>query len=120
MKTKKLFGTLLLFLSALCFAGCLNNDDSQDKVETIKMFVSAKMSMYQPWGASDPIECMLVKEEKENDYKTLDFLGITEFEYEKGYEYKLLVEKTTLANPPADGGSIRYQLIEILSKDKVE
>ena len=120
MKTKKLFGTLLLFLSALCFAGCLNNDDSQDKVETIKMFVSAEMSMYQPWGASDPIECMLVKEEKENDYKTLDFLGITEFEYEEGYEYKLLVEKTTLANPPADGSSIRYQLIEILSKDKVE
>ncbi|GFZ41826.1 hypothetical protein [Bacteroides nordii] len=55
MNTKKLFGTLLLFLSALCFAGCLNNDDSQDKVETIKMFVSAKMSMYQPWEASDPI-----------------------------------------------------------------
>lgn len=63
------------------------------------MFVSVKISTYQPWRASDPIECMLVKEEKENDYKTLDFLGITEFEYEEGYEYKLLVGKTTLANP---------------------
>ena len=31
------------------------------------MFVSAEMSMYQPLEASDPIECMLVKEEKEND-----------------------------------------------------
>lgn len=54
MNTKKLFGTLLLFLSVLCFAGCLNNNDSQDKVD-IKMFVSAKMSMYQPWEAFDPI-----------------------------------------------------------------
>lgn len=48
MKTKKYSERSDYSFLALCFAGCLNNDDSQDKVETIKMFVSAEMSMYQP------------------------------------------------------------------------
>lgn len=119
MKAKYLFGMLLLFLCTLSFISC-NDDERTDKVETIKMFVSANTSTYQPWGASEPIECMLVKEENQTKYKKLDFLGITGYEYEKGYEYKLLVEKTTLANPPADGSNINYKLIEILFKEKKE
>ena len=63
---------------------------------------------------------MLVKEESESDYKTLDFQGIADFVYEKGYEYALWVEKRTLVNPPADGSSIVYKLIDVISKAKVE
>ena len=48
------------------------------------------------------------------------FQGITDFVYEKGYEYALWVEKRTLVNPPADGSSIVYKLIDVISKAKVE
>ena len=42
------------------------------------------------------------------------------FDYSKGYEYTLLVKKTTLLNPPADASNIAYELVEVLSKVGVE
>ncbi|MFV0588038.1 DUF4377 domain-containing protein [Bacteroides reticulotermitis] len=44
--------------------------------------------------------------------------SIENFVYEKGFEYKLLVRKRNLKNPPQDSGSAIYTLIEILSKEK--
>ena len=119
MKTKRLLGLLLLILSITGFVAC-SDDEPQDKVKTVKMLISDKTGTYQPWGSDSPIDCMLVKEESESDYKTLDFQGITDFVYEKGYEYALWVEKRTLVDPPADGSSIVYKLIDVISKAKVE
>lgn len=82
MKTKRLLGLLLLILSITGFVAC-SDDEPQDKVKTVKMLISDKTGTYQPWGSDSPIDCMLVKEESESDYKTLDFQGITDFVYEK-------------------------------------
>ena len=41
MKTKNLFGILMLFLFAVTFISC-DKDDLTDKVEIVKMYVSAK------------------------------------------------------------------------------
>ncbi|WP_343020633.1 DUF4377 domain-containing protein, partial [Bacteroides uniformis] len=49
-------------------------------------------------------------------YSKLPFSGIDGFVYKKGIEYTLKVEKTTLANPPADDSNVRYKLIEILTE----
>lgn len=72
MKTKRLLGLLLLILSITGFVAC-SDDEPQDKVKTVKMLISDKTGTYQPWGSDSPIDCMLVKEESESDYKTLDF-----------------------------------------------
>lgn len=82
MKTKRLLGLLLLILPITGFVAC-SDDEPQDKVETVKMLISDKTGTYQPWGSDSPIDCMLVKEESESDYKTLDFQGIADFIYEK-------------------------------------
>ena len=66
-----------------------------------------------------PIECMLVKEQGEDEYRPLAFCSIQGFEYEKGYEYDLRVNKTTLANPPADGSIYKYQLVRVVEKRQV-
>ncbi|MCS2442213.1 DUF4377 domain-containing protein [Bacteroides uniformis] len=100
MKTKKLFGILSLLI-IIGVTSC-NSDTPQDNVENIKMKVSSEIGTYQPWGSDHFIDCMLVKEEGKNEYEALDFLGIAGFDYSKGYEYTLLVKKTTLLNPPAD------------------
>lgn len=114
MKTKNLLGILVLFLFTLSFSSC-DKDNLTDKVETILMYVSAKTDTYTPWDSDTPIECMLVKEEGSTNYSKLPFNGIEGFTYKKGVEYTLKVEKTTLANPPADDSNIRYKLIEIIT-----
>ena len=118
MKTKKLFGILSLLI-IIGVTSC-NSDTPQDNVENIKMKVSSEIGTYQPWGSDHFIDCMLVKEEGKNEYEALDFLGIAGFDYSKGYEYTLLVKKTTLLNPPADASNIAYELVEVLSKVGVE
>lgn len=119
MERKNLMGILLLFFCALNFTSC-SEDEPQDKVEIVKMYVSGSTGVHQPWGAPTPVECMLVKEEKEESYHPLDFGSIAGFEYEKGYEYQLSVTKTTLAYPLEDASNIKYQLREVLSKKKAQ
>lgn len=119
MKTKNLFGILMLFLFTFTFISC-DKDDLTDKVETIKMYVSAETETYTPWGSDTPVECMLVKEEGNSSYSKLHFDGIEGFVYKKGFEYTLKVEKTTLANPPADDSNVRYKLIEIITEQEKE
>src|SRR5690606_38761556 len=39
--------------------------------------------------------------------------------YEEGFFYKIKVDVIEVENPPADGSSVHYKLIEILDKSKV-
>lgn len=117
MKTKNLFGILMLFLFTFAFISC-DKDDMTDKVETIKMYVSAETDTYIPWGGVTPVECMLVKEEGDSSYSKLRLNGIEGFVYKKVFEYTLKVEKTTLANPPADDSDVRYKLIEVITEQE--
>ncbi|HST59082.1 MAG TPA: DUF4377 domain-containing protein [Longimicrobium sp.] len=61
------------------------------------------------------MQCMLVKEtpagEWENFYDTIE--GFT---YEPGYDYVLRVGWREVSNPPADGSSRAYWLIETVEK----
>lgn len=40
------------------------------------------------------------------------------FEYEQGYEYVIEVKIEHIENPPADGSSLKYSLIRVISKTK--
>lgn len=113
--TTKCIQTALLALIAIIWVGCDKEDELTDKVETIKMYVSAETGTHTPWGSETPTECMLVKEEGELEYSYFDFGSIKGFDYVRGHEYELEVRKTTLANPPADGSGITYTLLEIIS-----
>lgn len=105
-----------LLLGNLLLMGCTKDDALKDRIETITLYVSAETGTYQPWGSESPVECMLVKEAEETDYQPLAFGAIAGFTYEKGYAYTLSVEKTTLANPPADASSVTYKLLQIIEK----
>ncbi len=114
----------MTFLLALCctvgFTSCINNDESQDKVETMDVQVSAYTCFSGVLLVNDIIEGMSVKVGSNPKYNFMGLSSIDGFSYERGYEYKLKIQRTTLANPPADGSSYTYKLIKVLSKQKAE
>lgn len=66
-----------------------------------------------------PQTCLLVKESPDADYQFF-YSNIDGFNYEPGYEYELLVQVDPVENPPADGSSLSYTLVEEVSKTPVE
>jgi hypothetical protein len=42
--------------------------------------------------------------------------SIEGFTYEEGYRWRLEVERRRVPNPPADGSSLAYRLVRIISK----
>ena len=123
MRTKIYLVTLLIaFVTIFGLTACMNEDEPKDITKEVTMYVSSETGiMYDLFDSEGefPIECMLVKEQGEDEYRPLAFCGIQGFEYEKGYEYDLRVNKTTLANPPADGSIYKYQLVRVVEKRQV-
>ena len=62
-----------------------------------------------------PQTCMLVKYSPDEEY-TYFYQQIEGFTYEEGYDYELKVAVTDVENPPADGSSLKYTLVEEVSK----
>lgn len=120
MRTRHLFGILLLFLYSISLTSCLNDDEPKDKVETMNAHVSAITFVNGTLFGSYPIEGMLVKVDGESDYQYFNFNEISGFTYQRGYVYDLHVERTTLANPPADASFYNYKLIKEIQKQQAE
>ena len=65
-----------------------------------------------------PQKCYKVREDPSEEWRFF-YSEIAGFEYEPGYEYELLVHEIKVENPPADGSSLRWELIEVVSKEPV-
>lgn len=66
-----------------------------------------------------PQKCYLIKRVDEENWSFL-YSSIYGLTYEEGFEYKISVLKTKIANPMQDASSIEYELIEIISKIRKE
>ena len=120
MKTMKHWKITFMMLAAFSLASCSSDDDYKDKVEQITVYVSAETGMFYNVPNTTLEEGMMIRVDGEDNYICVAFNTIAGFTYEKGNEYELLVKKTKLANPPKDSGSIRYELIRIVSQRMVE
>lgn len=107
-------------LGITCLSSCLNDDDDVDVVKNIIMNVDSEPCEVYPfgWEITSPALGMKIKEENSKEWQNESQYAIEGFTFEPGYFYTLKVKKTILANPPADSGNVRYQLIEILKKEK--
>jgi heat shock protein HslJ len=65
-----------------------------------------------------PQLCLQVREDPTAEY-TLFYNTIEGFTFEPGYEYELLVRVDPVANPPADGSSLAYTLVEVVSQTAI-
>ena len=118
-RTGAIYVIVFMMLAAFSLASCSSNDDNEDKVEQITVYVSAETGMFYNVPNTTLEEGMMIRVDGEDNYICVAFNTIAGFTYEKGNDYELLVKKTKLANPPKDSGSISYELIRIVSKKKV-
>jgi len=58
---------------------------------------------------------MLVKEDMEGNYRYF-YDQIEGFEFEPGFNYELVVDEVQIENPPADASSLKWVLVEEVSK----
>ena len=107
-----------IFINIL-FIGCTKDEGDKEKI--------VEMTIYPETGYGASVmsdiwtQPLIYSDNDENQEKMLVDI-ITEgfdFEYERGYEYKLRVKKIWMQEPPQDVSSIKYEFIEFLSKEKV-
>lgn len=89
------------------------NGDVNGEVKTL--YVHEQLADCEGEG---PRKCLQVRE-SENDEWTLFYSNIQGFDYEEGTRYQLRVRVREVSEPPADGSSLRYELVEIVSQEKV-
>ena len=123
-RTRAIYAIAFVMLAAFSLASCSSDDDNEDEVEQVTVYVSAETGVYYDmWldlERENPIIGMQIREEGNSVWRTVSLYTIKGFTYKKGNEYELLVKKTSLANPPQDSSSIRYELISIVSQRRVE
>ncbi|MGJ1320743.1 DUF4377 domain-containing protein [Sphingobacterium spiritivorum] len=109
---------LLSFFSAMLLSmACMKEE--RDVVRQVEMIVASKCITCQPsYGVKVP-DCLIVTEAKNNNTYYLSKSEIPGFSYELGYEYRILVKATKLANPPMDSSDTEFELIKVISKTKV-
>lgn len=136
-KSKLLVLLSLLLLTSLVVA-CGSSSEAQPKLESETGKASASESQQSKavqetegeiktlfigpelvdCEGAGPQKCMQVKESPEDEYG-LFYSQIEGFKYEEGYEYEIVVEVTKVENPPADASSLKYTLIDVVSKTPV-
>lgn len=120
MRTKEILGMLLLFLFTFSFVSCDNYEEKAEVGKLVVMSVSSKMAWIvvetSPYEQDQRMECII---EGSDEKLYLEKNEIEGFEYISGYEYQLKVRMTPFENPPVDGRKQKYELIEILSQNKV-
>jgi hypothetical protein len=134
---------LLAFLAPFVWAACGPDATTSPTVPASSSASSSSSSSTSPAGATDsganananvktlfvretkvdcsgegPRKCLQVRESEKDEW-TLFYSSIEGFSYEEGTKYELRVATESVARPPQDTASVKYKLIEIVSKQKV-
>ena len=84
MKTMKIRRLAFMMLAAFSLASCSSDDDNDDKVEQVTLYVSAETGTYQNVPDNNYVEGMLIKENGAANWECVSFMEITGFTYERG------------------------------------
>jgi heat shock protein HslJ len=115
-------GTILWTMAGFLLVACAasvgtDSIDQNADVEAEEKTIYIGPVLVDCTGAG-PQKCMQVKEQPEAKY-TLFYDQIEGFEYEEGYEYEIVVRQEQVENAPADASSIKWTLVEVVSKEPV-
>lgn len=116
---KKLNLLLGFIFFSMLFIGCTKEEGDKKKI--------VEMTIYPETGYGASVmsdiwtQPLFFSDNDENQVKLLVDIMTDgfDFDYERGYEYKFRAKKVWMQNPPQDVSSIKYEFIELLSKEKV-
>lgn len=111
---------IYLFTILCCSASC---NTTRTKIENITSAKDNKSMEVQMYIASEkrsgygvgPQSCFLIKYKPEEKWQYF-YSDIQDFDYEPGYEYLLLLQRTERENIPQDASKYIYTLKKIISK----
>lgn len=109
---------ICLIEMCLLMVSCSDND--ADRV--VVMDISSQLvstGVRPPGQAGDYVKMMECIVEGTNETFYISPHGIEGFEYVEGFKYKIKVRIINIDNPPADGNTERYELVEIISKELI-
>lgn len=118
---KRILGIGFLMMT-LILAACQADQSTPPVVETPQADNEKTLYVapfWQPCVGVSPMLCLQVKDTMEDDW-TYFYDRIEGFAYEPGFNYELKVRMEDVENPPADGSSIKWILVEEVSKSAVE
>jgi hypothetical protein len=117
---KKIRLLIALALIAVAQSSCSDKQDAdREKIVTMTIYPETG---YGASIMSDIITEPLVFSDSDDGEKRLLIDIITQgfdFVYERGYQYTLKVKKIWMHEPPQDVSSIKYEFVQLLSKEKV-
>ena len=107
-----------LLAAVTCFGllvGCQTNTvTSEQNVDRQVLYVH--QDLVDCIGVA-PMQCMQVRTNPSAEWSFF-YSNIEGFEYEPGYQYRLIVDVINVPNPPADGSALRYVLVDLVEKSK--
>lgn len=123
MKTRNLFGMLLLLPCMIGFVSCLNEDNQEGRKVTgyeeytVTVASTKLQGVLSSCGSSFLSDVYAVKKEDSKEWEQLS--GVQDFDYEVGYEYKILISETNFLDyNMGEPAWTEYKLLKVLSKEK--
>ncbi|EGN74341.1 hypothetical protein A28LD_2127 [Idiomarina sp. A28L] len=104
---------LLCLLLILALVGCNSSDNDNER---LTVTIGSNPPLCPPTNEFRTICSPYLINESGGIQGTIALL--VDFEYEFGTEYELLVEIVELADPPADGFSAEYRILEVLREEQ--
>lgn len=103
-------GTLGIALLCSVAASCSSITEPRERLFTVEI-----AEQQVPCVGMFPQQCLQVRERSDAPWE-LFYDGIEGFTYEPGFRYVLRVAERRIPDPPADGSSLAYRLLRVVSK----
>ncbi len=117
--TRRLTGLILAAVAVLILASaCSTSEEPSPSAsaaagdEVVRMWIGPELAECEGVG---PMECMQVSYTEDGESE-LFYSSIEGFEYVEGTSYVIDVRVAEVASPPADGSSLSYTLVEVISE----
>lgn len=104
----------LVFGAAACGSDDDGDGDADADAETVRLWIEPEMVDCE--GGAGPQQCLQISRSEEGDIE-LFYDSIEGFDFEEGTSYVVDVTVEDVDDPPADGSSLRYVLVEVVSAE---